>query len=61
MNNERKEELLIIAEEQAHDILQSWWREIGSWDGLLEDEILTMEELEWIWNKIAVMVTIKEI
>ena len=50
ITEQRKNELYELAENHVREILSSCWKEIGSWDGLLEDEVLTIDELQWIWS-----------
>lgn len=47
---ERQAELIALANERLLDIILSWWYEIGSWDDILDEGTLTIEELGWIWE-----------
>lgn len=42
-----KEELKAIALQWAQDTLEGWQYEYGAWDGLVENEEITDEELEF--------------
>lgn len=55
-SKERRSELANIAHERCQNIMDSWWMELGSWDDMLEDEQLTIDELEWIWDNISVSI-----
>lgn len=51
MKEGRDLELRAIASSKKDELISSWFYEIGSWDCDIEDEYLTIEELEWIWEQ----------
>jgi hypothetical protein len=53
MTPQRKRELIELAQVNLEQMVAAWWYEIGSWDGWLEDELLTMDELNWIWENLG--------
>jgi hypothetical protein len=59
MTPERKIKLRNLAAKALDELVEAWWYEIGSWDGYLEDEDITMEELQWIWNNVHIRTSVQ--
>lgn len=54
MTHEDKLRLLNIAQAWADDTITSWFDEFTAWDGWIEDEVLTLEEYEWIRENVII-------
>ncbi len=61
ITDQRKEDLLEIANNWANEQISSWLCEYGSWDDRIEDETLSDDELEWIQDNVKFNISVEEI
>lgn len=61
ITDQRKEDLLEIANNWAHDQIDSWLCEYGAWDDRIEDETLSDDELLWIQQNVQFNINVGEI